>query len=109
MKPVYDNEKTFGELSFIGKEEKAVYRDGEKTGEVQYAYKLASRAQQEEVVVKIPHEVNFDWQERVRLIDPVIKEYVQSNGSFTMIAYSISASDIQPFNKTAAGQKDTAK
>ncbi|HHU6748470.1 TPA: DUF961 family protein [Staphylococcus aureus] len=95
MKPAYDYPTTFGELRFIGKDEKAVYKDGERTNEVQYAYRVSSRAQCEELTIKIPHEVEFDWNEEVEVIEPDMTYYVQKNGEFSKVAWSIKAKDIK--------------
>ncbi|HDH6083002.1 MULTISPECIES: DUF961 family protein [Staphylococcus] len=108
MKPAYDYPTTFGELRFIGKDEKAVYKDGERTDEVQYAYRVSSRAQSEELTIKIPHEVELDWNEQVEIIEPEMNHYVQFNGDFAKVAFSIKAKDIKS-KRAGANSKNEPK
>ncbi|WBF54048.1 DUF961 family protein [Macrococcoides canis] len=96
MKPVLDIEKTLGELNFMGVDEKYKYENGERTNQVQYAYKLSSREQGEQITVKTPNKVEMDYLQKCELVNADCNIYVQSNGNFSTVAYSFSAEDIKP-------------
>lgn len=95
MEPVLDFEKTLGSLNFLGVDEKYKYKDGERTNETVYAYKLGSKTQGEQIVVKTPNKVDLDYLQECELVNPECKMYVQMNGDFGTIAYSWKADDIK--------------
>ncbi|MBF0812021.1 DUF961 domain-containing protein [Staphylococcus xylosus] len=99
MDLVVDFEKTFGEINFLGKEEKEVTKptsDGgfTKTGEKFYKYTLASEVTGKDIVVKCDQEHEFKRFEPVKLVNGTVKPYVQNSGNFSMVNFSIKADDI---------------
>ncbi|MBT2859815.1 DUF961 family protein [Staphylococcus coagulans] len=95
MEPVLDFEKTLGSLNFLGVDERYKYENGERTNETVYAYKLGSKAQGEQIVVKTPNKVELDYLQECELVNPECKMYVQMNGDFGTIGYSFKADDIK--------------
>ncbi|HBE7477216.1 TPA: DUF961 family protein [Staphylococcus aureus] len=93
--PKFDLKETFGDLYFMGVDEKFKYEDGEKTDQKLYAYKLASTGQGEQVTVKVPKEVKLDIMSVCELVGVEAKQYVQSSGDFHSIQPSIKAEDIR--------------
>lgn len=73
MEPVLDFEKTLGSLNFLGVDEKYKYENGERTNETVYAYKLGSKAQGEQIVVKTPNKVELDYLQECELVNPECK------------------------------------
>ncbi|WP_239733419.1 DUF961 family protein [Mammaliicoccus sp. J-M41] len=95
MKPVLDINKTLGSLNFMGVDEKYKYENGERTNEVVYAYKLASKIQGEQITVKTPNKVELDYLQECELVNPECNMYVQMQGDFGTIGYSWKAEDIK--------------
>ncbi|ACY11598.1 MULTISPECIES: DUF961 family protein [Staphylococcus] len=93
--PKFDLKETFGDLYFMGVDEKFKYEDGEKTNEKVYAYKLASTGQGEQLTVKVPKEVKIEQMSLCELVGVEAKQYVQSSGDFNSIQPSIKADDIK--------------
>ncbi|HAR2858364.1 TPA: DUF961 domain-containing protein [Staphylococcus aureus] len=93
--PKFDLKETFGDLYFMGVDEKFKYEDGEKTDEKVYAYKLASTGQGEQVTVKVPKEITLDIMSACELVGVEAKQYVQTSGNFSSIQPSIKAEDIK--------------
>lgn len=93
--PVFDLNATFGDLYFMGVDEKFKYEDGKKTGEILYAYKLASTGQGEQITVKVPKKVDLELMSICELVNVDAKQYVQSTGDFNSIQPSIKADDIK--------------
>ncbi|MBH4735882.1 DUF961 family protein [Staphylococcus aureus] len=91
----FDLKETFGDLYFMGVDEKYKYEDGEKTNQKLYAYKLASTGQGEQVTVKAPKEVELEIMSVCELVNVEAKQYVQSSGDFHSIQSSIKADDIR--------------
>lgn len=96
MEPVFDIKATLGDLNFMGVDEKFKYENGERTSEREYAYKLASKKQGEQITVKTPNKVELEYLQACELVDVDVKSYVQMNGDFGTIAYSWRAGDIKP-------------
>ena len=104
-----DINKTFGELMFLGKDDRALYVDGKKIeGKIAGAtYKLASSAQGGEVAIYIPCKENevpkeFPFMAKVGVKDVEISASAQVSGNFGTVRYTINASEIFP---TSAGTK----
>ena len=101
MKICPDINKTFGDLMYLGKDDKAKYEDGKKIEGVIEAgvYRLASSAQGGEVVITIPCEKGetpkeFPFMTKVGIKDVEISVSAQANGSFASVRYTIKASEI---------------
>lgn len=105
---VPDMNQTFGDLMFLGKEDKFNYEDGKKTDEVVSAdYKLASSVQGGEVVINV--KVNdkgelkdFNFMAKVGLKGVLISTSAMTSGSFASVRYKITADEIFPIT---AGSK----
>lgn len=98
-----DINKTFGELMFLGKDDRAKYVDGKKVeGVIAGAtYKLASSAQGGEVAIYIECGENekpkeFPFMAKVGVKDVEISTSAQVSGNFGTVRYNIIASEIFP-------------
>ena len=110
MEIIPEVSKTFGDLMYLGKEERFPYVDGKKgetpTGAI---YKLASSVQGGEVSVYIegtPKE--FDFMSKVLIKDVKITHRAQVSGNFANVITSINAVDIVPADKNSSNQGNQA-
>ncbi|MCR2013856.1 YdcP family protein [Bacillus cereus] len=101
MKICPDINKTFGELMYLGKEERFHYKDGVKTDVLKsVTYKLASSAQGGEVPVTVNFGENggtskdFPFMAKVGIKDVEISASASVNGTFASVRYTVTASEI---------------
>ncbi|MBL4932284.1 DUF961 family protein [Clostridium paridis] len=110
MKIIPDINKTFGDLMYLGKEDRFLYVDGKKgetpTGAI---YKLASSIQGGEVSVYIegtPKE--FGFMSKVSVKDVEITHRAQVSGNFANVITAINAVDIVSVDKNSSNQGNQA-
>ena len=101
MKICPDINKTFGDLMYLGKDDKAKYENGKKIEGLIDAgvYRLASSVQGGEVVITVPCKEGekpkeFPFMSKVAVKDVDISVSAQANGNFASVRYTIKASEI---------------
>lgn len=105
---VVDNEKTFGTLKFSALRREVFERanDGEITDQVkERTYDLKSSGQERMIQVSVPAAVElkeFNYNEEVRLVEPVIDTVANANFRGADVDWYIKCADIVAVKKTGS-------
>lgn len=105
---VVDNEKTFGTLKFSALRREVFERanDGEITDQVkERTYDLKSSGQERMIQVSVPAAVElkeFNYNEEVRLVEPVIDTVANANFRGADVDWYIKCADIVTVKKTGS-------
>lgn len=98
---IIPNELTFGDLFFMGLKREKMFFDrdkNERTDKLESrVYNLASSTQQEQIEVTIPEYVDLkeiEFNQPVKLKNPIIKARAQANGNFANVIWTVEAEDI---------------
>lgn len=113
---IIPDELTFGELFFMGLKREKMYYDREKNERTDQLeariYNLASSTQQEQIEVTLPEYVDLkeiEFNQAVKLKNPVIKARAQANGNFANVIWTVEAEDIVPVGANAGIKKNETK
>lgn len=106
-------ELTFGDLFFMGLKREKMYYDREKNERTDKLeariYNLASSSQQEQIEVTLPEYVDLkeiQFNQAVKLKNPVIKARAQANGNFANVIWTVEAEDIIEIGANASVKKN---
>ncbi|MCC2251774.1 YdcP family protein [Virgibacillus sp. AGTR] len=110
---IIPDELTFGDMIFMGLNREKMFFDrdkNERTDKLEARiYNLASSTQKEQIEVTIPDYVDLkeiDFQQQVKLKNPIIKARAQANGSFANVVWTVEAEDIVEVGKgSSVGKK----
>ena len=105
---IIPNELTFGDMIFMGLNREKMFYDREKNQRTDKLesriYNVASATQKEQIEVTIPDYVELkeiDFNQPVKLKNPMIKARAQANGNFANVIWTVEAEDILEVGATA--------
>ncbi|WP_373895170.1 DUF961 family protein [Virgibacillus sp. CBA3643] len=107
-----EEEVTFGNLIFMGLDREKMFFDrdkGQRTDILESRiYNIASSAQKEQLEVTIPDYIDLkeiEFQQPIKLKNPIIKARAQANGNFANVVWTLEAEDIIEIGQPSISDK----